>query len=289
MPAETHDFTGQLLDSSGLLYYHARYYDPALGRFISPDSVVPGSASGSLDGVSLKPLTVDFHEPGFASTLSGENAQPFWFRMDAQQRQQVGSPWGPVNPQALNRYAYVMNNPMKWTDPSGHTWYLSQKQAAVLALELRGLARSINTDPTIWIGYGTEVGSIGAEAYAARYPLLEGLMGGASRFFGLIGALVSAGSEALAHGADQINELAYLVELANGRDGVALMYADGGLYALNRSDRSVFYLNTPIWMDSNLPTSLQPGIINATPGEEFKGNWWFNADILAIRARLPRK
>ncbi|MCS7003683.1 MAG: RHS repeat-associated core domain-containing protein, partial [Dehalococcoidia bacterium] len=35
------NYTGQRLDATGLLYYHARYYDPALGRFISPDSIVP--------------------------------------------------------------------------------------------------------------------------------------------------------------------------------------------------------------------------------------------------------
>jgi hypothetical protein len=46
----------------------ARWYDPALGRFISPDSIVP--------------------QPG--------------------------------NPQSLNRYSYVLNNPLKYTDPSGH-------------------------------------------------------------------------------------------------------------------------------------------------------------------------
>ena len=35
-------FTGQRLDSStGLYYYNARYYDPHLGRFIQPDSLVP--------------------------------------------------------------------------------------------------------------------------------------------------------------------------------------------------------------------------------------------------------
>jgi len=62
----------QRLDSStNLLYYGARYYDPALGRFISADTVVP--------------------EPG--------------------------------HPQALNRYAYVLNNPFKYTDPSGHYTY----------------------------------------------------------------------------------------------------------------------------------------------------------------------
>ena len=52
----------------GLYYYGARYYDPTLGRFIQPDSIVP--------------------EPG--------------------------------NPQSLNRYAYVNNNPLRYTDPSGY-------------------------------------------------------------------------------------------------------------------------------------------------------------------------
>ena len=30
-------FTGQRLDDTGLYYYNARYYDPEIGRFISPD------------------------------------------------------------------------------------------------------------------------------------------------------------------------------------------------------------------------------------------------------------
>jgi hypothetical protein len=51
-----------------LLFLHARYYDPALGRFISADTIVP--------------------EPG--------------------------------NPQDFNRYAYVRNNPLTYTDPTGH-------------------------------------------------------------------------------------------------------------------------------------------------------------------------
>ncbi|MBN2543353.1 RHS repeat-associated core domain-containing protein [bacterium] len=34
-------FTGQRLDETGLYYYNARYYDATIGRFISPDTIVP--------------------------------------------------------------------------------------------------------------------------------------------------------------------------------------------------------------------------------------------------------
>jgi RHS repeat-associated protein len=61
-------YTGQRQETFGLYDYRARYYDPALGRFVSADTVVP--------------------EAG--------------------------------NPQALNQYAYVTNNPLRYTDPSGH-------------------------------------------------------------------------------------------------------------------------------------------------------------------------
>ena len=40
-----HTFTGQKRDATGLMYYNARYYDPAQGAFISPDSMVPNPAS----------------------------------------------------------------------------------------------------------------------------------------------------------------------------------------------------------------------------------------------------
>ena len=86
-------FTGQRLDGTGLYYYRStsgiftlaansfnsapltitalwsgRYYDPTIGRFIQPDTIVPDSS----------------------------------------------------NPQAFNRYSYVKNNPLKYTDPDGH-------------------------------------------------------------------------------------------------------------------------------------------------------------------------
>jgi RHS repeat-associated protein len=62
-------FTDQEYDaSSGLYNYDARLYDPVIGRFVTPDSIV---------------------EDLFA-------------------------------PQTLNRYSYVRNNPLKYTDPTGN-------------------------------------------------------------------------------------------------------------------------------------------------------------------------
>ena len=58
---------GQRLDGTGLYFYNARYYDAALGRFISPDPLVQA----------------------------------------------------PYNSQSLNRFSYVINNPLVYTDPSG--------------------------------------------------------------------------------------------------------------------------------------------------------------------------
>jgi RHS repeat-associated protein len=40
-PNTDRTFTGQKQDGTGLLYYNARYYDPSLGTFISPDTLVP--------------------------------------------------------------------------------------------------------------------------------------------------------------------------------------------------------------------------------------------------------
>jgi RHS repeat-associated protein len=130
------NYTGQRLDGTGLVYYHARSYDPVLGRFISADTIVPGMAEEDGSGVAslgydghtaLTPLTVDFHAPEFVAQLHDENAfrrdKGFWFQLGDDDRQEQ-APWGPINPQALNRYSYVLNNPLRWTDPSGH-WTFS--------------------------------------------------------------------------------------------------------------------------------------------------------------------
>ncbi|MFZ5927626.1 MAG: RHS repeat domain-containing protein [Acidobacteriota bacterium] len=82
-------FTGKERDAeSGLDYFVARYYSAAQGRFTSPD---------------------EFHG-GIVDPFTG---------------QQVGAP-GPLpyaditDPQTLNKYAYVRNNPLRYVDPDGH-------------------------------------------------------------------------------------------------------------------------------------------------------------------------
>jgi RHS repeat-associated protein len=76
-PETDYKFTGKELDDeSGLYYYGARYYDSAIGRFISSD-----------------PLLLDEGSKPLASVLP--------------------------NPQSLNRYSYVANNPVIMIDETG--------------------------------------------------------------------------------------------------------------------------------------------------------------------------
>ena len=44
--APRHTYTGKEHDGTGLLYYGARYYDPALARFITPDTVYDQGTQG---------------------------------------------------------------------------------------------------------------------------------------------------------------------------------------------------------------------------------------------------
>jgi hypothetical protein len=85
-----------------------------------------------MDGVALKTLTVSFDEYGLNQRLNRENRFGPWFMLSDKERRQLGNPMGPSNPQALNRYSYVQNNPVKYTDPSEHTLYLDAQQTAEL-------------------------------------------------------------------------------------------------------------------------------------------------------------
>jgi RHS repeat-associated protein len=106
------NYTGQRLDGTGLLYYHARYYDPILARFISADSVAPGAGA----------LTLAPHDA---------TAQAAW----------AAGGGGPANPQQLNRYSYVTNNPVNKTDPTGH-WLESAIDIASIAYDVYDISQN---------------------------------------------------------------------------------------------------------------------------------------------------
>jgi RHS repeat-associated protein len=82
-------FTGARFDGTiGLYHMGARWYDPALGRWIQADTIVPN----------------------------------------------------PTNPQDLNRYTYVRNNPLRYTDPSGHYVLLEDETGAYTEFSVRILS-----------------------------------------------------------------------------------------------------------------------------------------------------
>ncbi len=127
-------YTDQVLDEeTGLYYYNARYYDPELGRFIQPDTIVP--------------------DPG--------------------------------NPQALNRYTYVNNNPLKYVDPTGHFW--EAIIVGVIVGAAIGAASSAANGGNVWLGALT--GAVG------------GLLGGLGSWAGAtIGAASGTASGATVGG-----------------------------------------------------------------------------------------
>jgi RHS repeat-associated protein len=117
----TFRYTGQRLETDiGLYYYGARWYDSALGRFIQADTIVPPET----ERTAVTPLQVGAFEPQHVAQVTVENAENaaygFWHQRSPETRLQTQHPTGPSNPQELNRFSYVHNNPLKYTDPTGH-------------------------------------------------------------------------------------------------------------------------------------------------------------------------
>jgi len=89
-------------------------------RWTSPDPIVPGvgeggdsNAVGCLGALNYSPLTVAYHESQLLEQLNLENRtrlQDSTFRL----------PPVPTNTNAFDRYAYSLNNPIRYTDLTGH-------------------------------------------------------------------------------------------------------------------------------------------------------------------------
>jgi RHS repeat-associated protein len=193
-------FTGQRLDSTGLYYYGARYYDSTIGRFISPDTLV----------------------------------------------------CVPSNPQSLNRYSYVINNPLKYTDPSGLDY--------VVAL---GSGQEINSEADLdyWYNY-----------VHSNFPVKEGEVfiflpdTDPTGLFGTdVGPRLSALNDIMGIGA--LTDIK-LVGYSEGAATVATFLsnlADNPGSCNNFSDlTAAFLLETPTW-GTTLPHNYDPGCLNDLP------------------------
>jgi hypothetical protein len=135
-----------------LVYMHARYYDPLIGRFVSADTIVPGvedakgGAAATIGAVLNHKLTMDFHEPDWVSAMKEEDdKQKEKHTEDADEKGSNSDQWGPANPQTQNRYAYALNNPVKYTDPTGHIFFVPLIAAAVVGFG-SGVAPDVGLD-----------------------------------------------------------------------------------------------------------------------------------------------
>ena len=109
-------FTGQELDKeTGLYDYGARNYNPNTGRFMQQDPVLK---DGSID-------------VNFLNKETKEEMNEFF-----------------SNPQRLNDYSYVLNNPVKYTDPTGESevlaWLLNPNLTAKQVAGWRNVANVLN-------------------------------------------------------------------------------------------------------------------------------------------------
>ncbi|MGB3220265.1 MAG: RHS repeat-associated core domain-containing protein, partial [Anaerolineae bacterium] len=165
----TYRFTGQRWDSGTALYfYQSRWYDPAVGRFLSADTIVPGAE----------------------------------------------------NPQSLNRHSYAANNPVRYTDPSGH-WFETALDIAFLAYDIY----DIKTNGLNW----TNGLSLVADGVTTILPVIAG--GGV-----LVRALMHGDDalKAVAHADDAVQAMSHVDDVTDAVKRLDDLPDDEILYQFSR-------------------------------------------------------
>jgi RHS repeat-associated protein len=85
----------------------------------------------------------------------------------------------PFDPQSLNRYSYCINNPLKYTDPTGHGWWdvvINAAVGAVVGAIAAGIASDWNGDAML---KGAGVGAVAGMVGGAVGGAVSGAMTGA--------------------------------------------------------------------------------------------------------------
>ncbi|MBI5842739.1 MAG: RHS repeat-associated core domain-containing protein [Chloroflexi bacterium] len=140
--------TGQRSDSYiNLLFYGARWYDPSLGRFVQADSIVPSGEKG----VNVD-LIVSYNEAAFLYQLNRRNTESLAELTGEKDssRKQIGA-----DAQGFDRFSYTNNNPIKYTDPTGHClWDLCIVEIGVVSIGIVELAALVAGTTLMAYTYG---------------------------------------------------------------------------------------------------------------------------------------
>ncbi len=142
-PNVSYTFTDQEEDLEiGLYNFRARLYDPVLGKFVTPDSIVPD----------------------------------------------------PADPQSLNRYSYVANNPLVYTDPSGYEPFtIAIIVGAVIGALIAGIQSKWNPQA---MAVGAVIGGVSGGVYSG----VSGVVSGSIASSTIAGAAGGAAAGATAGG-----------------------------------------------------------------------------------------
>jgi RHS repeat-associated protein len=166
----------------GLLYYNARYYLPGVGRFISPDTIIPN----------------------------------------------------PADPQSWNRFSYTNNNPLRYTDPTGH-WLESAWDAFNVGLGIASFVDNLSQGNYGWAAVDA-VGVV-VDAAALITPIVPGGVGSLIKGVRGVDAVVDVvqAVNRVENVADAAQSVSRLSEVAEATGDMA------SFYAAKYTDGSVLY------------------------------------------------